>query len=71
MLKNTLQNARQEIIALRQTNAILEAQVHVINVFAAALDYRPPSHGASVDVAWELQREIETLEQPLAGESPA
>lgn len=69
MLKNTLQRAHEEIVALRQTNAILEGQMHVLNVFAAALDYRPPSHGAGVDVAWEIRREIDALELTERGEA--
>jgi hypothetical protein len=61
-LKSTLINARQEIIQLRRANEILQAQMAVVDVFAAALGLEKGQMGMSPDVAWELQREIERLE---------
>jgi hypothetical protein len=61
---NLLQSARHEILHLRKVNEILEAKVDVINVFAAALGMRQGYQGSSIDVAWELEREIKKLQEP-------
>ena len=62
MDKNTIRSAIHEIRQLRRTNEILGAQVHVIEVFSAALLGRP-SQGAGLDIAWQLERELETDEK--------
>lgn len=61
-MKDLLLRAKYEIGALRRTNELLSAQMEVVNVFAVALGIRPQNQGASIDVAWELQREIDKLE---------
>ena len=62
-MKDLLQRARHEIIALRRSNEILSAQMEVVGVFAAAFGIRGQSRGESVDLAWELEREIARLEE--------
>jgi hypothetical protein len=60
-MKDLLNRARHEIISLRRDNEILAAQVGIVNVFAVALGLKPANQGASIDVAWELEREIDQL----------
>lgn len=61
-MKNVLENAKQEIVYLRRQNEILNAQVGVIEVFAAALGLRNNQKGMAIDVVWELQQAINSLE---------
>ena len=62
MLKDVLQDAKNEIIRLRRNNELLSAQVHVVEIFAAAL-FGPNrnAQGMSIDIAWSLQKEIDLL----------
>jgi hypothetical protein len=62
-VKQLLNEARSEIISLRRRNEILEAQVGVIEVFAAALGLRANHSGTSPDVAWALQKAINDLDK--------
>ncbi len=57
--KGLLRKARSEILRLRDENRLLAAQVGVIEVFAMAMGMRRGNNGAEVDVAWELQQEID------------
>jgi len=61
-MKDLLLRAKHEIVALRRSNELLSAQMEIVQVFAVALGIRPQNQGACVDVAWELQREIDKLE---------
>ncbi len=56
-----LERARYEIITLRKTNEILSAQIQVVEIFALALGMKQQTRGETIDVAWELQREIDKL----------
>lgn len=49
---DALRQASQEIARLRAENNVLGAQVFVVETFAKALAYVPPSQGAGVDIAW-------------------
>lgn len=62
--KQLLQRAREEILNLRRRNEVLEAKVDAMEMFAMVLrtEIRYPSHGAAIDVAWELQKRIEDFE---------
>jgi hypothetical protein len=55
--------AREEITSLRRANELLSAKVEMIDLFALVLNTKPayPSAGASVDIAWKLQQEIDRL----------
>lgn len=68
-MKHLLNQALNEIVALRRRNEILQAQVDVVNVFAVALLGRPPTQGATIDVAWSLQKKISELESETHGET--
>ena len=62
---NTLQHAKQEIQSLRHRNEILEAQMGVVEVFAAALGMKRNGSGAMApDVVWELQKKIDEMMEP-------
>lgn len=58
-MKQLLQSARNEIVELRKQNELLRAQVYVIDVFATALGMKNGFPGQSIDVAWQLEVEIE------------
>ena len=60
-MKHLLMQAKNEIIELRRSNEVLRAQVSVVEAFSAALFGPPRQCGASVDVAWSLQRKIDEL----------
>jgi len=66
-----LMEAKNDILALRRRNEVLEAQMGIVEVFAAALGLKANQRGESVDVAWLLQKEIDRLEQPTANASPS
>ncbi len=51
---------------MRRRNEVLEAQVSVVQVFAAALGLHRNSGGMSLDVAWELQKKIDELGEKTA-----
>mgnify|MGYP003395819764 CR=1 FL=1 len=63
-MKNLLNEARHEILNLRRRNEILEAQMGVVEVFAAALGFECQERGAAPDVAWALQKKIDELNEP-------
>lgn len=60
-MKELLKDALHEIRSLRRSNEILEAQMGVVHVFAAALGLKRGEQGAAPDVAWALQRKIDEL----------
>ena len=62
-----LRMAREELLTLRKQNKTLSAQVHVMEVFELALRARAPEYGmgASEDVTYLLQREINRLDPPI------
>lgn len=62
-MKDLLQRAKYEIEQLRRANQLLSAQMEVVTVFAVALGIRPENRGQSIDVAWELQREIDRIDK--------
>jgi hypothetical protein len=61
---NLLEDAKREIKGLRQRNEVLEAQVGVVEVFAAALGLKRNKGGAGIDVLWSIQKKIEELQEP-------
>lgn len=70
-MKHILMQAKQEIVDLRRRNEILSAQMAIVDVFAAALGLRRESGAMGIDVAWELQREIDTITEQEAQVPPA
>lgn len=60
-MKDLLNSARHEILDLRRRNEMLSAQMAVVEVFAAALGLKRNEMGASVDVAWQLDKAINEL----------
>lgn len=62
-MKDLLNDARHEILALRRDNEILRAKVEVMDLFALVLNTTPNyrSQGMSEDVAWKLQKEIDSI----------
>ena len=60
-MKDLLNSARHEILDLRRRNEILSAQMAVVEIFAAALGLKRNEMGASVDVAWQLDKAINEL----------
>lgn len=71
-LKYVLRDAQHEITRLRQTNAILAAKVEVMDLFACVLHTKPAerTEGASIDVAWELGKEIDAIEKAESASPP-
>lgn len=63
-MKHVLRNAQEEITRLRRQNEILSAKVEMIDLFACVLHTKPAEHvqDMSVDVVWELGKEIEKIE---------
>lgn len=61
-MKNLLIEAKKEIINLRRRNEILEAQIGIVEVFAAALGMKHVNQGISEDVVWELQKKIDEFD---------
>jgi len=70
-----MNEARHEIIRLRRANELLQAKVDVMDLFACVLHTTPAyqGQGMSIDIAWQLQQEIERLEkqEPVSPEGPA
>lgn len=62
-MKDLLNRAKHEIWQLRRANEILQAQIAVVDVFAAALGLEKGQVGMTIDVAWELQQEIDKIEK--------
>jgi hypothetical protein len=61
-MKQLLNSARFEILELRRRNEVLAAQIAVVEIFAAALGLKRNEGGMAPDVAWELQRKIDELD---------
>jgi len=57
-----LRAAKHEITALRRRNEVLNAQVGVVEVFAAALGLRKNESGATVDIVWEIERALDRVD---------
>jgi hypothetical protein len=66
-MKQLLNSARCEILELRRRNELLSAQVGVVEVFAAVLGLRRDNNCMTIDVAWELQRQIDELDNASNG----
>ena len=62
-MKYLLKDARDEILRLRQQNEVFAAKAYVVDVFAAALGFKPVELGQSVDIAWKLLNEIDDLQE--------
>ncbi|MBK8772856.1 MAG: hypothetical protein IPM06_20830 [Rhizobiales bacterium] len=56
--RRLLRTAAAEIRALRRHNELLNAQVGVMEVFAAALGLRKNENGATIDIVWEIERAL-------------
>lgn len=63
-MKHTLIEAKHEILRLRRENEILSAKVEMIDLFGCLLHTQPArrEQGMSVDVAWQLQQEVDKIE---------
>jgi hypothetical protein len=64
-MKDLLKRASAEIRDLRRQNEILQAQMGVVEVFAAALGLKRGERGMSVDVAWELDRTANEIKDEI------
>lgn len=64
-MKHILNEALHEIARLRRQNEILSAKVEVMDLFAVVLHTKPsyPNECASVDVAWQIQKEIDLINE--------
>lgn len=60
--KQVMNSARCEILELRRRNELLAAKVDAMEIFAVALGMRNGQRGESIDVAWELQNAINSLD---------
>lgn len=73
--KYLLLQGAAEIRELRRQNDILRAKVEMIDLFALVLTTKPnlPSSGATIDVAWMLDKRAEALaaEEKEAASAPA
>lgn len=58
--KELLLKASYEITSLRKSNDRMQAQLAIVDVFAAALGLRKESQGMSVDVVWEIDKFLES-----------
>lgn len=59
-MRELMQRAAFEIRDLRRRNEFLEAQMLVVDVFAAALGLkRRDSSSMTIDIVWEIERELE------------
>ena len=61
-MKHLLQSAVSEIRDLRRRNEVLEAQVGIVEVFAAALGLKRDRGGMTPDVVRQLDNAIRELE---------
>jgi hypothetical protein len=63
-MQHLLLNAKAEIQRLRRENEILHAKVSTMELFATVLHTNPhyPSQAMAVDVAWELQKAIDEID---------
>ena len=64
--KDLMTQAIDEIRTLRRENEILSAKVDVMDLFAMVLHTTPAhrSQGASVDIAWQMQKAIDAEPVP-------
>lgn len=67
-----MRDAMHEIRVLRQQNTILAAKVEVFDSMMCLLHATPATRnqGASIDVAWQLQKAIEAAEAEAASTTP-
>jgi hypothetical protein len=62
-MKQLLIDAMNEIHSLRRHNEILNAQLGIVEVFAAALGMKKNEGGMTSDVAWQISKKIEELDE--------
>jgi hypothetical protein len=62
-MKELLLKAKFEIIQLRKSNELMSAQLAIVDVFAAALGLKPEQRGETIDIVWEIERELEDAER--------
>ena len=67
-MNNLLSRARREILDLRSQNELLQSQMAVVEVFAAALGLRKNPSPQTPDITWELSLKIKELETPVPTE---
>lgn len=72
-MKHLLEDAMREIVSLRRDNELMRAKLEVMDLFACVLHTKPAmrTEGASLDVAWALQKAIDGLDAKGAAVSPA
>lgn len=58
---NLLTQAKNEIQSLRHTNKHMAAQLEMVEVFKAALLGPRPPRGQGLDIAWEIDKQIDML----------
>lgn len=68
---NAMRQAAEEIRRLQRQNEILDAQVGVVHVFAAALGLQHASRGMSEDVAHKLEKMAAEAAHNLVSKAPA
>ena len=66
---NSMRLGAEEIKRLRQQNEILAAQMHVVEIFAAALGFRQGSVGVGEDIAWRLNKHADAIEEDMKREN--
>lgn len=62
-MKHVLIEAKNEINSLRRRTEILEAQMGIVEVFAAALGLKHNEGGLHPDVVWKIQEKIDELDR--------
>ena len=60
-MKILLSNARHEILDLRRRTELMEAQLAIVDVFAAALGLKRRERGMTPDIVQALEKRIEEL----------
>jgi hypothetical protein len=60
--KELLERAGIEIESLRRRVELLDAQMGVVQVFAAALGLRQSGGAMSPDIVWEIQQKLRIME---------
>ena len=63
MSATLLREAAVTIRQLRRENEVLASAVRVAEAFALALQAEPPVRGMAVDIAWELERTAQSLDE--------
>ena len=61
---NLLNEAKEEIVRLRRRNEILEAEISIVEIFAAALGLKRGERGMGLDVVYSLEEKIKELSEP-------